>query len=167
MCKNRKTGFTLVEMLAVITILGIAAMVIIPSIGDSSDLKLSSAGRQLVADLLFAQTYSIAQRKPYQVVFDTVNNSYEIQDSSDGSVLVHPVTKLPYRMNFPADAHLSQVTITSAAFDGGSLVKFDTMGMPYNSTGNQLISQGQVTLAAGTQNTSVMVEPISGRINMP
>ena len=167
MSKNGKTGFTLVEMLAVIVILGIAAMVVVPSIGDSSDLKLASAGRQLVGDLLFAQTYSIAQRKPYQVVFDTVNSTYEIQDSSDGSVLVHPVTKVPYRMDYPSDNHLSQVSITAASFDGGVLVRFDTMGIPYNGAGNPLVGQGQVTLAAGNQSATVTVEPISGRINMP
>ncbi len=158
-------GFTLAEMLVVIVILGIAAMVVIPSIGNTTDMQATSAARQLVSDLLFAQTYSISQKQPYQVVFDAANESYEVQESSTSSVITHPITKMPYQMSFLANKHLKNVRITSVDFDSGNLVKFNSLGMPYNSAGSQLAARGTVILTVGTHNITVTVEPVSGRIN--
>ena len=160
-------GFTLAEMLVTIVILGVAAMVVIPSIGNTTDMQATSAARQLVSDLLFTQTYSISQKHPYQVVFDAANDSYEIQDSDTSNVISHPITKTPYRMSFPTDQHLKDVQITAANFDSGNLVKFNSLGMPYNSAGSQLAARGTVTLIAGAHNITVTVEPVSGRINIP
>ena len=158
-------GFTLAELLVVIVILGIAAMVVIPSIGNTTDMQATSAARQLVSDLLFAQTYSISQKQPYQVVFDAANESYEVQESSTSSVITHPITKMPYSMSFLTNKHLKNVRITSADFDSGNLVNFNSLGMPYNSAGSQLAARGTVILTVGTHNITVTVEPVSGRIN--
>ena len=166
-CNIKNYGFTLAEMLVTLVILGVAAMVVIPSIGNTTDMQATSAARQLVSDLLFAQTYSISQKHPYQVVFDAANESYEIQDADTSSVITHPITKVPYRMAFLTDQHLKDVRITAATFDSGNLVKFNSLGMPYNSAGNQLAARGTVTLIAGTHNITVTVEPVSGRINAP
>ncbi|MCK4627784.1 MAG: prepilin-type N-terminal cleavage/methylation domain-containing protein [Sedimentisphaerales bacterium] len=160
-------GFTLAELLVTIVILGIAAMVVIPSIGNTADMQATSAARQLVSDLLFAQTYSISQKHPYQVVFDVANESYEVQDSDTGSVITHPITKSPYQMPFLANKHLKDVRIDVADFDSGNLVRFNSLGMPYNSAGAQLAARGTVTLTAGTHSITVTVEPVSGRINTP
>ena len=160
-------GFTLAELLVVIVILGIAAMVVIPTIHDNHDFEVSSAARLLVADLMFAQTYAIAQKHDYQVVFDMANETYEIQNPDDGSVITHPVNKTPYRVDFPASEHMNEVTLTTADFDATNLVRFNSLGIPYNGGGNQLAARGKVTLSAGKFNVDVTVEPISGRINSP
>ena len=61
-----KCGFTLAEVLVVLFILGIASVIVIPMIGDSSDLQVTSAARQIASALLFAQTASITDQQPCQ-----------------------------------------------------------------------------------------------------
>ncbi|MBN1764296.1 MAG: type II secretion system protein [Sedimentisphaerales bacterium] len=161
-------GFTLVEMLVVIVIIGIAATVVIPMIGDNSDMQLTSASRKLITDLLWAQTVSISTQQRYQVVFDTANETYEIQDQ-DGTVINDPITKAPARMDYTVDNYLRSVEIATANFDGHNSVWFDRMGAPYSGAiiDNTPLTSGQIVLAGGEQTVTVNVEPVTGRITSP
>src|SRR5262245_1732270 len=63
-------GFTLVEILVVVVILGIASAIIIPQIGSRDDLTAASATRVIMADLIYAQNRAIATQKWHYVQFD-------------------------------------------------------------------------------------------------
>src|SRR5687768_3580673 len=75
-CSRR--GFTLVEILAVIVILGIASAIIIPQIGTRDDMRARAAARNLVADLIYAQNLAISSGKVVYVRFDVANNKYSL-----------------------------------------------------------------------------------------
>ena len=49
--KGRRTGFSLLELLAVVTILGIIAVVVIPRISVSSDTAKKNANKQNIAEI--------------------------------------------------------------------------------------------------------------------
>jgi len=49
--RGRKTGFSLLELLAVVTILGIIAVVVIPRISVSSDTAKKNANKQNIAEI--------------------------------------------------------------------------------------------------------------------
>ena len=67
-------GFTLVEVLIVVMVIGIAAVVALPMLGDSHGTRLAAAARLLMADLAFAQVESIAHPDdPCVIVFDQAN----------------------------------------------------------------------------------------------
>jgi len=170
--ENRRAGFTLAELMVVIVILGIAASVIIPMIGDSSSLQLETAARQLASTLLFAQTNAIANQKKYQVVFDPVNHSYAIQDENS-NVIKDPTgtsnaKNYFYQISFPESNHLRKVTITNVNFDGTNKVWFDRMGMPYRGeiADTIALTSGSVTLKAADRNMVITVEPVTGRIKI-
>src|SRR5690349_20053776 len=94
-----RRGFTLVEILAVVVILGIASAIIVPNMGTRDDMRATAAARTLVADLIYAQNQAISSGKWVYVKFDTANNKYTLLStaSSGGDVaLTNPVTQTTY-----------------------------------------------------------------------
>ena len=166
--KPARRAFTLAEVLVVVVILGIAGAIVIPLISDSSDLQATSAARQIVSALLFAQTAAIAHQQQYQVVFDDATNSYEVQDFA-GNAVDNPVSSgSDYRVVFSDISQLKSVTIDTVNFDSTDRVWFDRLGAPYSGPviANTPLTTGEVTVRAGASSYTVTVEPVSGRINV-
>ena len=178
---SRRGGFTLVEILAVIVILGIASAIIVPNMGTRDDMRAAAAARTLVADLIYAQNQAITTGKWVYVKFDTANNKYTLLStaSSGGDVaLNNPITQTTYVQQFGASSRgWEQLTIDSAVFNGADLsfrpmftVAFDEIGSPYvfNYANNQTndLNDGSVVLRAGNFKTTVSVQPATGEINV-
>ena len=165
-----KSGFTLIEILIVVVILLIAGMMAIPMMNSAASLQIQSAANIIAADLEYAKSMAIGRQQNYSVVFDTVNNSYEVCDSS-GTVIPHPVNKgTDYVMNFSLDNRLDKVGISSVDFDPGSSssITFDYLGSPYSGTGtSNPLSDGRIVLLeAGGTTVTVTVEPVTGFISV-
>lgn len=71
----RPNGFTLIELLVAVTLMAIAAAIVVPKLGQSQDwVRVPSAGRQVLADMLYLQNYAIMQQKTVWVYFITDDN---------------------------------------------------------------------------------------------
>ena len=82
-------------------ILGMASAIIVPQISQRDDLKVTSAARELMADIIYAQNRAIVTQTRQFVKFDTTNKQYKLLSStSPETVLTHPVTKNPYIITF-------------------------------------------------------------------
>ena len=165
--KNR-LGFTLAEMLVVVVILGISGMVVIPMISNTTDLQATSAARQIVSTLLFAQTAAIAHQEQYRVVFDIENNRYEVRDGS-GAVIDDPASPgNAYRVDFEKSSELSQVRLDAVTFNDTDSIWFDRLGAPYSGdpVDHIAMTNGAVSVRAGERVVTVTVEPVSGRIKV-
>ncbi len=161
-------AFTVVEILIVIVIMAIAAMLAVPMISSAETFQIRSAANMIAADLEYAKSMAISRGQFYSVVFDSVNESYEIQDH-DGNVIQHPVKKgFPYEVDFKNDSRLSRVNIDSANFNGTSNeVKFDYLGSPYDgSDPPSPLNSGDVRLKAGEMTRTISVEPVTGYISI-
>jgi len=158
-----------VEILVVVIILGIASVIVVPMLGNTDDMQVISAARQLASTLLYTQTVSIAAQEQYQVVFDVANKSYEVQDA-DGKVVADPVaSSKQFRVVFGKTSECSKVSFASVNFDGGNKVWFDRMGVPYSgaiSDSPPPLTTGQVVMEAGKHQMTVRVEPVTGRISI-
>ncbi len=87
MSTNRKRGFTLVELLIVVTVLGIMASVILPSMHSTSSLiGLEAAARTLAADLRIARQSAVQYNSTYAVLIDLSGNSYRIKFTGTGAI---------------------------------------------------------------------------------
>ena len=158
-------GFTLVELLIVITIIAIAALTAIPMMSSATSVQIRSAANMLTADLEYAKSMSISRGQNFSVVFDKNTESYWIEDQS-GTVIPHPVKKgFDYVIDFKNESRLDKVDIVDVDFDATSEVIFDYLGSPYNGSGGPLNS-GVINLQAGGTTATVRVEAVTGFISI-
>jgi len=158
-------GFTLVELLIVISIIMIAALTAIPMMSSAASVQIRSAANMLTADLEYAKSMAISRAQNYSVVFDKDAESYRVEDQN-GNVIPHPVKKgFGYVIDFQNDGRLNKVDIVDADFDGTGVVKFDYLGSPYNGS-NSPLNSGVISLQAGGTTTTVTVEPVTGFVSI-
>ena len=64
-----RRGYTLIEVLIVVTILGLAASLLVPYLSSKGDFDTQSAVRTLIADISFAQSDALANQGFRSVYF--------------------------------------------------------------------------------------------------
>ena len=85
--KSSASGFTLMELIVVVTILGIAVSFILPSFGRGLDhWRLRGAVREVATLIKFARTQSVAAMRPLHVAFDRSRSLYWL-DNADAPVI--------------------------------------------------------------------------------
>ncbi len=85
--QSSASGFTLMELIVVVTILGIAVSFILPSFGRGLDhWRLRGAVREVATLIKFARTQSVASMRPLHVVLDRSRSLYWL-DNADGPVV--------------------------------------------------------------------------------
>jgi len=157
-------GFTVIEILIVVVIIGIAALIAVPMMSSAGSIQIRAAANMIAADLEYAKSMAISRGQNYSVVFDENAESYSIK--KDGSVIKHPVKKpFDYVINFQSDSRLNRVDIVDADFDATSEIKFDYLGSPYSGDGTPL-NNGIITLQAAGITKTITVEPVTGYISI-
>ena len=149
-------GFTLLELLVVVVIIAIAAGIVVPYAVSTSDLSVISAARMIACDLQYAQNAAITSQKPTTVTFDISGESYTLSNTS--GVLIHPMNKSGYVINFSSQQGFGKLDIVSANFSAASSVTFDEMGSPDNA--------GTITLQAGPHVYYVSVAVATGKVTV-
>lgn len=168
-----KAAFTLIELMIVLVIIGIAAAMAVPMISSASSFQIRSAANLVAADLEYAKSMAISRGQSYSVVFDAASESYQIEDLSKpvgdpDRIIDHPVKKgFKYTVDFRNDSRINNVVIVSANFGGSETVTFDYLGSPASPGSPQgLLAEGVVTLQAGGITKMVRVEPVTGFISV-
>jgi prepilin-type N-terminal cleavage/methylation domain-containing protein len=175
MMQNRHTlkcgAFTLVEILAVVIILGIASALIIPQLSSRDDLKARSAARLIMADLIYAQNQSIAMQRMHYVKFDVNDGKYTMLESvSPDTAIPHPVTRdSAFVTRFgQAGTGLRDVQLVSVGFNGQVVLAFDELGTPhyYNGTTTAPLTTGEIIIRSGSHKMEIGIEPYTGEIHV-
>lgn len=85
-------GVMLMDLLVTIGIIVLLSTIAIPYLRKyQPNLKLNATARDLTTDLRYAQQLTITEQKVYQVVFDLVNDKYQIQKIDTGTTTVKNV----------------------------------------------------------------------------
>jgi len=173
----RLPGFTLVEILVVVVILGIAGAIIVPQLGTRDDRTSEAAARVMMADLIYAQNLAITQQSNLYVMFQLTPtfSQYSLVRSSDMTVVSHPVNRTPYTVVFGTggSSGMQGITLVSADFKGQSATTyqtfgFDEIGTPvvYIGAGSQALTSGSIVIQAGQFKLRIDIEPFTGQITV-
>lgn len=167
-----RRGYTLLEVLVVVTILGIAATLLVPSMSSAGNLRVQRAVRELVADITFAQSDAVAYQARRAIVFFEGQGRYVICEVRGPTIdpdvdALFDRTRPDQRYDVVWDeAETGGAAILEASFDGDNILIFDELGGPVaTATGNEPGAGGVVRIrdAAG-QTFRVEVEPFTGRV---
>lgn len=155
-------GYTLVEVLIIVAILGITTAIIVPNMLAAGTLGVQAAARIIIADILFAQNDAIAQQRTRKVVFDPDNESYTLVDENDAVLTAKwkNGSNSNYVVDFTTDSRFQGVVIVSANFGGATpqTLEFDDLGGPLNGGTVEVEFQGQryrITVASFTGRVTV------------
>lgn len=171
-------AYTLVEVLVVVVVLGIAAALVVPSIGSAGVLRVQAAVRTVVSDIAFAQADALAYQQRRAILFYPDSNAYmlaEVQVTMIGEGQTE-VTYEPlllrggpddrYIINFN-DSRFSGAEILSASFDGESILIFDELGGPVaDPAGDEAGSGGSVVIRGSGSVFRVNVSPFTGQVSV-
>jgi MSHA pilin protein MshC len=137
-------GFTIVELVVVIIILGIISAVAAPRFFDLQDYKEIAFKDELVSALRFAQKRAVASGEVVEVVVDDGNRDFYLRyDDDDNTPVKHPAGDI-YRFTIvhkneepPASFILKDETIIFDALGraNSTLSPGDTEDPPINNVG--------------------------------
>lgn len=163
--ENQK-GFTLIELVMMIVILGILALASIPKTAAEPRLKLEAACQKIALDLRYAQGMSLAQQVRFGVSFDPAAEAYFVYRVNTGTKAIDPQTRNNFDVSFVTLNEFKGIDIASTNFS--NIMEFDSTGAPYDGSGVILSSQGIITIQAsgGAYSRTVRIEAKTGKVSV-
>ncbi|HEY3300015.1 MAG TPA: GspH/FimT family protein [Methylophilaceae bacterium] len=147
-------GFTIVELIAVLTIVGILAAVAAPKFIGSDAFEARGAYGTLQSALRLAQNTAIAQRT---LVYAQLNTSTRVvtlcYDAACTTGVIDPATKAAYSKTLP-----SSVTLTASA----NPIIFNGLGQETSNTTVTITLQNNVVATEPAR--SITIEPQTGYV---
>jgi prepilin-type N-terminal cleavage/methylation domain-containing protein len=169
---QRARGFTLVEILCVVVVLGIAAAMIVPSIGTRDDLNAESAARVVMADITYAQSRAIATQTMQYVQFNVAGQNYALCSSmSPVTYLTHPVNLTNYITTF-GTGELSSSSLASINLGSGlAVLAFDELGAPYayntsSQTTSSISAPATIVVQSGPAQVTISIQQYTGQLTV-
>lgn len=165
-----RKGFTLVELIVVVVIIGIASLIAVPMLSTAADMQVRSAANRIAADLDYAKSLAMTHQKAFSVVFSPSAETYDIRETATDAVINDPVRpSQTYVINFKIDSRSSRVDIASSNFDSdmSNAVTFDYLGSPYSGKGlGTALNSGRITLTSDNFTLYVDIEPVTGYVTI-
>lgn len=158
----RRNGFTLVELIVTMIIVGIMAVVAFPRLTDLNVFDAAGFADQIQSVVRYAQKTSIAQRRSTAVTFAT----------NGASLCSYTGATLPCAANCAFGTNVANLALPGGAFRpagagtgmaGGTLC-FDATGRPYQGGAALAVPLSIVVTDNGTILRSIVVEPETGYV---
>lgn len=164
----RSYGFTLVELIVVMVVMGILAAVFVPR-SNNPAIILSTQAEQLAADIRYVQSLAMTEgwsgvaptARRYRINF--ASTSYNLTDVS-GVAVAHPGGATG------SIAFAGEVSISLPPSNlPNSLVAFDGLGRPYTdaAAGTALANVATISMVSGGSTRAIQIFPETGMVRVP
>ena len=154
----RNGGFTLVELVITIIVIGILSAVVLPSMNTLAQHSVTLQADELRRNLSHAQLISISQGQRLRLNVNAAGTNYTVTSCSDATCTTPAaVTDPATGANFSIDLK-DGVTFSSGA---NSNLDLDSLGRP-QLAGTLIAAPLTYTLSGSGRNVSVSVLPITG-----
>ena len=175
---RRRSAFTLIEILIVVVIIGVAGALVVPSMLSAGTLGLQGAARLIVSDIQYAQNEALASGAERAIVFDPARDRYRMVDENGvtldlqwmrvgGKADVVPGDGTGYTVNFPTDNRFRSFDLrrTRAAGDDSAAlpleIRFDELGAPMTGSANF-----EVFVRFDENSYAIEVDGFTGRVTV-
>ncbi len=160
-------GFSLTELIVIISILGILGWVAYPKMAAMDEIKLDAAARRLAGDLRYAQSLAMSRRVIHGILFDPALEKYTVFAPNAASPITDPADRArPLAVDYTSRTEFRGVLVQSATFGTTPGVTFDYFGVPRDTAGVDLTSTGSVVLSYQGQSDTVLVAPQTGMVTV-
>lgn len=168
---SRRCGFTLIEMIAVVVVLGVLSVTAAVSMSGTDAARANAAARFVARDLSFARERALATGATTWVVFNVGGNSYSVLAEDPAApgragalTITDPATGQAFVSRL-SDAAFAGVSLSAVSIPGGGNdLGFDWMGRPINAAGSRATTNVTITLSASQ---TVTVTAGAGVVGVP
>jgi len=173
----RRAGYTLVELVIVVTVLAVIAAIAVPNMSSGVDRRQYLAAEEMAAAIRYARSESIRTGQPHGFRF--LPSEFRIRVFSvDASVnpwtwvwdIYHPIDKQLYDYRIPAELTGTVAPVVSSSAyrgicDRPDAVYFDVNGAPRClEPENVLLDTYRLDIVGGSGQANVVLDGITGRV---
>jgi prepilin-type N-terminal cleavage/methylation domain-containing protein len=181
MRRTHRGAYTLIELLLVVALLGLASALLIPYLEGRDSLRVQAAVRQVVADLSFAQSDALAHQEYRRVHFYDDGRGYcivRVGESQVGSTFDPDTADYIYDplafsdessrfvVDFTNDSRFTGVAITGVSIDSnGADVYYDPLGGTVRASGVPGTG-GTITMEADGYTYRITISAFTGKLTV-
>lgn len=176
----RTKGFTLIEMLIAVALLGVIGLAVIPTDAPQARAKVDVAASELAAALNFARSEALRTGEFHGVNISKSQNRIRVYKlnlattpPTENYVVYHPLDKKLYDIGLSAAPSTSGVQIVQSDFKFAGPVSvesvtFDRYGAPVKvldaASSTQLLANSKATVARQGYSREARLDPETGRV---
>ncbi|MFM1868887.1 MAG: hypothetical protein RL591_2295 [Planctomycetota bacterium] len=176
-----RRAYTLIEVLIVVAILGLAAAVLIPSMSGRGDFDTQAAVRALISDISFAQSDALANQSFRRIHFYEGGTGWCLVkvaedelaqefDPETADFVVDPLKGAArggtYAVDFAQDDRYASVRLEGVSIDGGKRdITFDELGGTVTSGGLPGLG-GTLILRSPDAAYRLEIAPVTGKVRV-